>query len=266
MVRFFNDGSQAKPESIDHCSRGLHPGAYPMLLFEYLSPMTRHAKTTPPLLVRMKGLHKLFVCILAGVLCFGLLGLTGLVVQHKIILSWDLFCIMMISFSWIVFVQTNEKELANVCEQQDDGLKAIFIIVLATIFASLFGTVLLLTGKTENASGKIIQMLISLSPVLFSWFLLHTIFTIRYAHLYNDQHRELTGTVKDGLEFPGKKDPDYLDFAYFSFVIGMTFQVSDVSVSSRSMRRFVLLHSLISFAFNTIIVALTINAVAGLKD
>jgi uncharacterized membrane protein len=228
--------------------------------------MPRTAKKSLPLLVRIKGLHKLLICTLAGGLCFGMLSFTELIVQYRIILSWDLFCILMIGFSWIVFVQTSEKELADVCEQQDDGLKAIFTIVLAAIFASLFGTILLLTGKTENAFGKITQMLISLSPVLFSWFLLHTIFTIRYAHLYNDQHKELTGTVKDGLDFPGKKDPDYLDFAYFSFVIGMTFQVSDVSVSSRSMRRFVLLHSLIAFAFNTIIVALTINAVAGLKD
>lgn len=66
-----------------------------------------------------------------------------------------------------------------------------------------------------------------------------------------------------GISFPSKEAPDYVDFAYFSFVIGMTFQVSDVQVESRLIRRFVLMHSLISFVFNTIIVALTINTIAG---
>ena len=90
-------------------------------------------------------------------------------------------------------------------------------------------------------------------------------FTIRYAHLYHDHNKLGTGSSIGGLEFPMDEDPDYLDFAYFSFVIGMTFQVSDISVSSQTIRRFVLMHSLISFVFNTIIVALTINILAGLK-
>ena len=110
------------------------------------------------------------------------------------------------------------------------------------------------------------QTVISLSPVLLSWFLLHTIFTIRYAHLYHDHDKLNTGSKVGGIDFPTKEAPDYIDFAYFSFVIGMTFQVSDISVSSRTIRRFVLMHSLVSFVFNTIIVALTINTLAGLKE
>jgi uncharacterized membrane protein len=69
---------------------------------------------------------------------------------------------------------------------------------------------------------------------------------------------------RGGLDFLNEKRPDYLDFAYFSFVIGMTFQVSDVTVSSSRIRRLVLLHGLISFLFNTIIVALSINIIAGM--
>jgi uncharacterized membrane protein len=75
-------------------------------------------------------------------------------------------------------------------------------------------------------------------------------FTIRYAHLYHDHNQLKTGSNVGGIKFPCKEEPDYIDFAYFSFVIGMTFQVSDVQVSSKVIRRFVLLHSLISFAFN----------------
>jgi uncharacterized membrane protein len=76
----------------------------------------------------------------------------------------------------------------------------------------------------------------------------------------DDEKDKVTG----GLEFPDEKNPDYLDFVYFSFVVGMTFQVSDVEISSRPIRRLVLLHGLISFAFNTAIVALSINVISSL--
>ena len=100
--------------------------------------------------------------------------------------------------------------------------------------------------------------------MFMSWGLVHTTFSIRYAHLYygNSSSKDVKG---HGLDFPGDVDPDFIDFAYFSFVIGMTFQVSDVEISSRRIRRLTLVHSLISFIFNTVIVALTINALAGLS-
>jgi uncharacterized membrane protein len=223
-------------------------------------------KNSPDKLNLLSGIQKLLISMgIAGVV-YGLLSLTAMDIQNRIILSWDTFCMGMICFGWILFISTDEKELCDVCEQQDEGLKAIFGIVLTGVFVSLFGTILLLTGKSGSDYGRIMQMMISLSPVLLSWILLHTTFTIRYAHLYHDQNRLGTGTKVGGLDFPGKSDPDYLDFAYFSFVVGMTFQVSDVQVTSRAIRRLVLMHSLISFVFNTIIVALTINSIAGLRD
>jgi len=94
-----------------------------------------------------------------------------------------------------------------------------------------------------------------------SWFLVHTTFSMRYAHLFYGDNENGKGS---GLGFPGNGSPDFVDFAYFSFVLGMTFQVSDVEISSRQIRRLSLLHSLIAFIFNTVIVALTINALAGL--
>ena len=90
-------------------------------------------------------------------------------------------------------------------------------------------------------------------------------FTLRYAHLY---YRPTEGGHnagrQQGLEFPNDTEPDFLDFTYFSFVIGMTFQVSDVTISSREIRRLALVHALLSFAFNTLLVALTINVVSGI--
>jgi uncharacterized membrane protein len=101
--------------------------------------------------------------------------------------------------------------------------------------------------------------------MLLSWIMVHTVFTFHYAHMYYDVPDEGSSKISGGLDFPGEKEPDYIDFAYFSFVIGCTFQVSDVEISSRKIRRMALLHGLLSFGLNTFVVALTINLIAGLK-
>ena len=102
--------------------------------------------------------------------------------------------------------------------------------------------------------------------VASSWCLTHTIFTIRYAHLYyaQDDPDAPDDAPGEGLDFPDEKNPDFLDFAYFSFVIGMTFQVSDVQITARPIRRIALLHGLVSFLFNTVVLALSINLASSL--
>ncbi|WP_295234962.1 DUF1345 domain-containing protein [Sediminibacterium sp.] len=217
-------------------------------------------------LKNLSGVTKVLLCILLTVVVYSILFFLKVDPKSRIILVWDTFCLSMILLSWILFFTTTPNELCTIVENQDDGLKIIFTIVLVAVCFSLFGTLLLLNSKGESSFNKIFHTIVSLSPVLLSWILLHTTFAIRYAHLYHDHNKLNTGSNVGGLDFPTKEEPDYLDFAYFSFVIGMTFQVSDVQVNSRVIRRFVLLHSLISFVFNTIIVALTINTIAGLKQ
>lgn len=94
--------------------------------------------------------------------------------------------------------------------------------------------------------------------------MVHTVYVFHYAHEYYDVKDKQSGHLVEGLEFPNEKSPDYLDFAYFSFVMGCTFQVSDVQISSRRIRRIALVHSILSFILNTFVVALTINLIAGL--
>ncbi len=91
----------------------------------------------------------------------------------------------------------------------------------------------------------------------------HTTFAFRYAHEYYEAPAGAE-KVDGGLQFPGEEQPDYLDFLYFSMVLGMTFQVSDVQITSRKFRRLATVHGLLSFLFNTIILALTVNIAAGL--
>jgi len=94
---------------------------------------------------------------------------------------------------------------------------------------------------------------------------MHTAFGLRYAHaFYGDREDLAQDRHAGGLLFPGEKAPDYFDFAYYAFVVGMTCQVSDVQITSRKMRRLTLLHSVLSFGFNTIILALLINTVSSL--
>ena len=108
-------------------------------------------------------------------------------------------------------------------------------------------------------SGGILALVVGVLSVILSWLFLNVMFAIHYAHGYygnfGDQHT--------GLEFPDTPKPDYWDFVYFSIVIGMTFQVSDVQITSNYLRRVVLLHSVIAFFFNVFIIAITVNIVAG---
>ena len=125
--------------------------------------------------------------------------------------------------------------------------------------------VILVNLKDSLGMEEAVFLPIIIGGILLSWTLVHTTFCFHYAHLYYDNEK---GTINnaEGLEFPKEKHPDYIDFAYFSFVIGMTFQVSDIEVSARKIRRLALLHGLLSFILNTFVVALTINLIAGLKN
>lgn len=116
-------------------------------------------------------------------------------------------------------------------------------------------------GMELHASkhGGVIDIVLAALTLLLSWLFLNTMFALHYAHEFYGNG----GGKVSGLEFPGTKQPDYWDFLYFSFVIGMTFQVSDVEISDRSIRRVALAHSLIAFFFNVIIIALSVNVVAG---
>ncbi|MEO6902519.1 MAG: DUF1345 domain-containing protein [Bacteroidia bacterium] len=215
---------------------------------------------------KIAGYKKLIVCSCLSILVYFLLTYFTFEFKNRIILSWDTYCILMLFFSWALFWSTDKNELPNIVSRQDNGLKSIFVLTLLTISVSLFGTIVLLMEKDSNETNKLIHAVISLSPMFLSWLLLHTTFAIRYAHLYHDHNKLQTGSNIGGIEFPNNEQPDYVDFAYFSFVIGMTFQVSDVIITSKVLRRFVLIHALISFGFNTMIVALTINSVSNVLN
>jgi uncharacterized membrane protein len=212
---------------------------------------------------RTSANYKLLFSVVAAIGVFLLLSLSSLHLLTSLMISWDAFNLVLIIMSWITFLKTSSQQLSALASNQDETLPASFIIVLISLCFSFFGTIVLLMYRNSVLIDKELHTVVSLVGVGLSWVLLHTMFTLRYAHLYFilDEQDQPVG----GIDFPKETNPDYIDFAYFSFTIGMTFQVSDATTSSQRIRRFVLMHSLIAFVFNTLIVALTINTIASLK-
>jgi uncharacterized membrane protein len=183
----------------------------------------------------------------------------------RIMIGWDCFSLTLIIFSVIIFTSMRPREIRVLAKQEDAGRIVVFFIVLVATFGSLMGVLLLLQNREPWLLGKGMETFIYLTGVVCSWMLLHTMFAYRYAFLYYGDHPLDPDPRTAALQIPNELWPDYLDFCYFSFVIGMTFQVSDIEISSRLIRRVALLHGMLSFLFNTVIVALTINVIVDLK-
>ena len=133
------------------------------------------------------------------------------------------------------------------------------VAILLTIVFELHG----IKDLPPDLAG--LRVALAAGTILLSWFFMNTIFALYYAHgYYGDADPSSDYKPTGGLVFPGRPAPDYWDFLYFSFVVGMTFQVSDVQIEDHTLRRGVLAHGVLAFFFNVIIVALTINIVAGL--
>jgi len=156
--------------------------------------------------------------------------------------------------------------MREIARREDVSRTFFFIFIIVSSFASMFAVMILIISRKATDTGLSIYLPIAVLGMLLSWVMVHTMFAFHYAHIYYGDDKQDPGKHAGGLEFPEEKKPDYLDFAYFSFVIGMTFQVSDVQITSHRLRRIVLLHGLLSFSLNTFVVALTINLIAGLRS
>lgn len=208
---------------------------------------------------------KFLISLIAAAICYLLMRQESAPVQFMS--AWVCFSVVDLGLTWIVMSTAHPQEITIIAKNQDFSRLLIFFIILVASFVSLVAIVLLLRAlPSPGQKGYYFHIALFISSVTCSWVLIHTIFTIRYAHLFYTCKKEeaIDKEHRGGLDFPNEKRPDYFDFAYFSFVIGMTFQVSDVTVSSGIIRRLVLLHGLISFLFNTTIVALIINIIASL--
>lgn len=211
---------------------------------------------------KINSIHKLLICVVLAVIVYLIVEIKDIDVLTHIMIGWDTFSVCMLVMTWITFFITNATQIRIQSKVQDPNRSVIFIIILICALASFLTVLLLIVTKKEGQDGAAWRLAIAVAGMIFSWFLIHTSFTLRYAHIFYGDHETKPNTHAGGLDFPGDTLPDYLDFAYYSFVLGMTFQVSDVQITSRRFRRLALLHGLISFVFDTIMIALTINILA----
>ena len=202
--------------------------------------------------------HRLaYAALVAAFVAYAASGRLHIATQA--IVTWNAFAICSLALAWNTIVRADLEYIQRTARSQDFGRTVIFVVVVMAAVMSLL-TVALLLGPAAHSRFHVVQSAIA---VITSWSLMHTVYTLHYAHLfYAATSRQPHARNDRGLDFPGDPNPNYLDFAYFSFVVGMTCQVSDVQVTSRSMRTLVLIHGVLSFGFNTLILALSVSVIA----
>src|SRR5262249_42744947 len=176
------------------------------------------------------------------------------------IAGWNALAVVILALDWVTILTTQQRKIRQLAQQQDLSRFLIFLFVVVTSCAALLAVGFLVSEKKNPGRHFTVHLMLTLVTVIVSWTLVHTVYGLRYADaFYGDSDEAELNRHAGGLIFPGNRPPDYFDFAYFSFVIGMTCQVSDVQVTSRNMRRITLLQGILSFGFNTMILALLIN-------
>jgi len=199
---------------------------------------------------------RLFAAAALGVIAT-MVSPAGAPLHVRAVAGWDAAALTLLALAWHLIGRASPTETARRAASEDPGRSLVFVIAIGSSFFSLFaGAVVLRSAKT--LPDATLWTWLALAAVALSWTVTHTAFTLRYAHLFYRKRGS------GGLSFPGTDRPCELDFAYFSFTIGMCFQASDVVVTSGRIRRVVLLHSLISFVYNTAIIALSLNLAMGL--
>jgi uncharacterized membrane protein len=174
----------------------------------------------------------------------------------RLLISWDIFVTCYLVLAYIMMFRCGLGHIRRNAVLQDDGRFLILLVTALGAFASIAAIVFELSGTHRNA----LQLTLATVTIALSWAMVHTTFALHYAH---DYYR---ATKPGGLQFPSGDEhdhADYWDFVYFSFVIGMTAQVSDVGITDKTIRRTATAHGIISFVFNTALVALMVNIAAS---
>ncbi|UEG52228.1 DUF1345 domain-containing protein [Mucilaginibacter daejeonensis] len=214
---------------------------------------------------RFDAHHRLILALVVGVIA-GYTFSSLLPGTEAILMTWICFAISLIIPEWITILSAHPRDVRHYASIQDSSRTFIFLFVVGGTLISLL-SIFFLMRSPENASPSQVtfHVCMTIGSVITSWWLVHTAFTLRYAHVFYDTRDDNGKKVNaGGLRFPEECEPDYMDLVYFSFNLGVAFQVSDVATTSPRMRRLVWMHSLIAFVFNTAIVALSINITSEL--
>lgn len=210
----------------------------------------------------------LFIGILAGIAASLVIPVRALLVlpgsQAHVVLSWDVGAAVFLVLWAVTMIRTPIWDMPKRAKAQQDGEWTVFALTLAGIVASIVAIVIEFRDIASlKHEARAVHLGLVVVTLLVSWLTMQLVFALRYAHEYYSVS-DGSGSMDGGLDFPKEPEPDYFDFFYFGMVLGMTFQVSDVNITSRKIRRLATLHGFIGFVFNTVILALTVNIAAGL--
>jgi uncharacterized membrane protein len=182
--------------------------------------------------------------------------------QLTVLVGWDVTAALVVGAVWLSIGRFTPEETAQYARKEDDTRAGTHFLLLGAALVSLVGVVLAFLKANEDMHHQeVLLESFGVVTIVCSWLLVHTVFALRYAHLYYTE-------PEGGIDYKSKglERPDYLDFAYTAFTVGMTFQVSDTDITRREMRRQVLRHALISFLFGAVILATTVNVIASLLN
>jgi uncharacterized membrane protein len=196
-----------------------------------------------------------FISIVVGIASFFLLPVSLRLVT-RLLIGWDIFVALYLVLVYTMVLRSGLGYIRRNAVLQDDGR---FLIPLLTALGA-FATLAAIVSELGEAHRNPPQLIFATLTIALSWAAVHTAFALHYAHEY------YRGAEPGGLQFPSgnrREDADYWDFVYFSFVVGMTAQVSDVGITDKTIRRTVTAHGIISFIFNTALLALMVNIAAS---
>ncbi|MBK7955133.1 MAG: DUF1345 domain-containing protein [Candidatus Accumulibacter sp.] len=180
----------------------------------------------------------------------------------RTLITWDLGAGLYLVLAWLMMARATVEHMRWRARTQDDGAVVVLVLTVAAALASIAAILIELADlHTLTPARQGVHLALVAVTFVASWLLVHTSFALHYAHAYYATHG------KDGanpLEFPGKGPPVYMDFLYFALVVGMTSQTADVAIASTRMRRLAMAQGMIAFAFNTTLLAVTINIAASL--
>ena len=179
----------------------------------------------------------------------------------RLLLAWDLAAAIYVGFALLLFLRSDVETCRARAALYDESDWVILSVVIASAAASFAAIFIELAAIKSLHAPMLPSLAITGLTVALSWTLTHVLFTLHYANIYYRPHRS---GPPGGLDFPGERAPDYGDFLYYSFVIGCACQTADIDTNSRQMRLISLVHGIVAFAFNTAILALTINVGASL--
>jgi uncharacterized membrane protein len=225
--------------------------------------MARKPVSRPMMAIRLARLHaRLMTSVAVGMAVTLGLAITDWNMATKLLTGWDIGIVLYLLLVYQLMITCGVDEIRRRAAEDDEGAVALLILTSLSGLA-IMGAIVAELGvaKIAGQPRSVYGIAIAMATIFLSWAFVHTIFALHYAHEY---YGERGDHAIGGLTFPGRQPPDYWDFLYFSLVIAMTSQVSDVVITSKVIRRIVTVHGSLGFFFNVAVIALTVNIIFNL--